>query len=150
MKKVQWLMRQGLLASSEQARRVQSKASKLTHGPMCTACQYAKQRRKTTPGATKVMHKDSVDMLKTNDLFPGSKISVDHFEANPKGRLINTYGKESDDDRYKRGGCIFVNHSSGYIHIELQVRLNMTETLKSKKVFEDTCSRYGAILSDCI
>ena len=83
-------------------------------------------------------------MLKTADLFPGSTISVDHFEANPKGRLPHTYGKEKDDDRYK-GGCIFVDHATGYIHIELQARLNTTETLKAKKQFEQTCTQYGVV-----
>ena len=88
MRKVQWLMRQGVLATSERARRLHTQASKLVSGPMCAACQYAKQRRKTTPGTTKKVTPGSHNMLKTNDLFPGSKISVDHFEANPRGRLL--------------------------------------------------------------
>ena len=111
---------------------------------MCAACQYAKQRRKTTPGTTKKVTPGSQNMLKTNDLFPGSKISVDHFEANPRGRLQHTYGKEKADLRYK-GGCIFVDHASGYIHVELQVRLNTTETKHSKNLFELMCSMNGVV-----
>ena len=41
VKRIQWMMRQGLLSSSERTRRLHQAAAKLTHGPMCTACQYA-------------------------------------------------------------------------------------------------------------
>ena len=143
-RKVQWLMRQGLLSSSERTRRLHQAACKLTQGPMCTACQYAKQRRRTTPGTTRVAIKEEQNALKTNNLFPGSMISVDHFQCNPLGRLLNTYGREKADDKYK-GGCIFVDHASGYIHIELQVRLNTKETLTAKKEFEGECSKHGVI-----
>ena len=68
---------------------------------------------------TKIFAKDESMALKTDDLFPGSKISVDHFVSNPPGRLLNTYGKEKVDDKYK-GGCIFVDHATGYTHVELQ------------------------------
>ena len=41
-KKVQWLMHQGLLSNSERTRKLHQATGKITHGPMCTACQYAK------------------------------------------------------------------------------------------------------------
>ena len=31
------------------------------------------------------------------------------------------------------GGCIFIDHASGYIHVEHQVGLNTHVTLKAKK-----------------
>ena len=93
------MMRQGLLSSSERTRRLHQAAAKLTHGPMCTACQYAKQRRNPTPGTKKVPIKKEENALKTNDLFPGSMISVDHFQCNPLGRRLDTYGKEKADDK---------------------------------------------------
>ena len=71
-------------------------------------------------------------------------ISVDHFHCNPLGRLLTSYGKEKADDKYK-GGCIFVDHASGYIHVELQVRLNTRETLQAKKEFEAECTHHGVI-----
>ena len=38
-----------------------------------------------------------------------------------------------------------MDHATGYIHIELQVRLNTIETLQSKTDFEDECSKHGVI-----
>ena len=43
MKRIQWLFCQGILATSERTRRLQAAAAKLTHGTLCTACQFAKQ-----------------------------------------------------------------------------------------------------------
>ena len=50
IRRVQWMMKQGMLSNSEATRRLHTTAAKLEEGPMCTACQYAKQRRKTTQG----------------------------------------------------------------------------------------------------
>ena len=83
-------------------------------------------------------------MNPSDKIKSGSKISVDHFEANPRGCLQHTYGKEKADLRYK-GGCIFVDHASGYIHVELQVRLNTTKTKHSKNLFELMCSMNGVV-----
>ena len=92
MKKVQWLMRQGILGLSQRAQRLCQCASALTQAPLCTACQYAKQWRKPKPGNVQHARPNSKNMLKTGDLYPGSRISVDHFEANPCGQLLHTYG----------------------------------------------------------
>ena len=80
-------------------------------------------------------------------MFPGQQVSVDHFYSSSKGRLLNTYGKESDDQKYV-GGCIFVDHSSGLIHVELQSHLNSHETLGAKKEFETTSSKYGVVIQE--
>ena len=58
IQRVQWLMRQGLLSSSERTRRLHAEASKLSHGVMCVACQYAKQRHRPTPGSVKKVIKE--------------------------------------------------------------------------------------------
>ena len=94
---------------------------------------------KQPPGTVSKVIKEQVNALKTDNLFPGSKISVDHFACNPHGRLLHTYGKERNDDKFK-GGCIFVDHATGYTHVELQSRLNTPETLQAKKDFEALCS----------
>ena len=144
IKRVQWLFRQGVLGLSEKARRLQSTAAKLTTGPMCTACQYAKQRRKPQPGKTTTPIKREQHSLKRNELFPGSEVSIDHFICNPLGRLLHTYGKESNDAKYK-GGCIFVDHATGYTHVELQTSLNSHHTLDAKKAFDEVCASMGVV-----
>ena len=144
MSKIQWLFRLGVLASSEKQRRLQASAAKLTHGPLCTACQYAKQRRKTTPGTTKTVIKQESNSLKRNELFPGSEISVDHFFCNPLGRLLHTYGKEKADAKY-RGGCIFKDASSDHSHVELQTSLNSHSTLEAKRNHDKMCHGLGVV-----
>ncbi len=144
IKRVQWLMRQGILGTTSYSKQLQSSASKLTHGPLCAGCQYAKQRRKTKPGSIKRSDPLSRDALKTDDLFPGARISVDHFECNPNGRLLDTFGKERVDAKYK-GGCIFVDSATGYVHVELQTKFNSHETLTAKKQFESECTTFGVV-----
>ena len=41
------------------------------------------------------------------------------------------------------GGCIFVDHASGYVHVEHQVGLNTHQTLKAKKAYESKCYKMG-------
>lgn len=85
--------------------------------------------------------------LKKDKMFPGQQVSVDHFFSSSKGRLIHTYGEEAESQKYM-GGCIFVDHSSGLIHVELQTHLNSHETLGSKKEFETMCSTYGVMVQE--
>ena len=64
--------------------------------------------------------------------------------TNPSGWLLDTYGKERVDDKYK-GGCIFVDHASEYVHVELQSKLNTHETLRAKVDFEKACTEHGVV-----
>ena len=93
-RKVQFLMRTGVLAHSESAQRLQSAASKLQHRPLCAACQYVKQCHRTAPGMRHEVVRDRQGALKKDDLFPGQKVSVDHFVCSTRGRLQHTFGKE--------------------------------------------------------
>ena len=147
IKQVQWLMRQGILTASEVTRRLHNTAAKLTHGPLCTACQFAKQRRKTMPGSVKRMIKPEAGALKKDTLFPGQLVSVDHFHCNPLGRLLHTYGKESADKKYG-GGCIFVDHATSLVYVELQSSLNSHQTLAAKKSYEQPLRRTWSDPSD--
>ena len=79
MKRIQWMMRQGLLATTERAKRLHTRAAQLTILPLCVACQFAKQRRRPKPGKTHTVLRDQVDKLKTETLFPGQMVSVDHY-----------------------------------------------------------------------
>jgi hypothetical protein len=75
---------------------------------------------------------DRVGALKHNDLHPGQQISVDHFVCSTKGRLFTSRGKTSDSEMFS-GGCLFVDHASGYIHVEFQTHLNTHETISAKE-----------------
>ncbi len=149
MKRVQWLFRQGVLASSERQRRLQMTAAQLTHAPLCTACQYAKQRCKPEPGTRKKTVPSKQHLLKQDQLFPGQRVSMDHFHASVPGRRLETYGKEAASKRYV-GGAIFVDHASGHIHVVLQTHLNSHETLKAKHALEALYHDHGVVVQNYV
>lgn len=72
--------------------------------------------------------------LKAGDLHTGVSVSVDHFESRLPGQTFDSYGKPSSST-YK-GGCIFVDHSSGYVHVEHQVGFTAVEMIQAKQTFE--------------
>ena len=129
-------------------RRLHSAASKCVNPPKsppkCAACLFGKQTQRPT-GATLVQAvRDREGALRKEDLLAGQKISADHFICSTKGRLFGSKGKTKEDDMYS-GGCIFVDHATGLIHIELQSKLNTHETSKSKDSFEAMCRDEGVI-----
>jgi hypothetical protein len=110
--------------------------------PKCASCQYGKQKRRPTGATVQVPVSEREGSLKSGDLQPGQQVSVDHFYATHKGRLYESFGKSKADKMYM-GGCIFVDHSSGYVHVEHQVGLNTHETLKAKRAYESKCYEMG-------
>ena len=144
-RRVLWLFRQGVLAVTERAKRLQAAALKLTKVPLCTACQCAKQRRKATPGTVNKVVPEQVDALKVDRLFPGQQVSVDHFCANPKGRLVATFGKEPEKNKCV-GGAIFVDHASGCVCVELQASMSSHDTLEAVKAFEKAMMSHGVVI----
>ena len=48
---------------------------------MCASCQFAKQKKRPTKDTSKTNRSDKELMIKTNDLFPGQKLSVDHYQS---------------------------------------------------------------------
>ena len=143
-RKVQWLMKNGLLAHTETSRRIQRSAARLSSGPLCTACQYAKQRRKTKPGSVLRANKDLQDITKQEALFPGSRVFADHFVCNPPGRRFETYGKEPADKKLT-GGLIFVDASSGFIDVHFESGVSIINTIAGKEAFERFCFEHGAV-----
>ncbi|KAL7578661.1 hypothetical protein ACA910_009803 [Epithemia clementina (nom. ined.)] len=143
-KKVQFLFCSGVLATAEGSHRLQTAACKLTSMPLCAACQFGQQTRQPTSGKISHAVQDCDGNLKKDNLFPGQHVSVDHFVCATKGRLLESFGKTNPKDMYD-GGCIFVDHVSGYTHIPMQAHLNTHETLKSKENFELLCQNVGVV-----
>ena len=126
-RRVQFLLRTGVLARSEGTRRLHTSASKLTSPPLCAACQYGKQTRRPAPGVRQSQIKDTANVLTRDKLVPGQETSVDHFVCGTKGRLFTSRGKTDPSQMYD-GGCIFVDHASGHIDVQFQQHLNSHET----------------------
>ena len=140
-------MQSGVLAHTESARRLQAAAAKLTHCPMCAACQFGKQRRRPAPGKRSHVVRERQHALRRDHLFPGQKVSVDHFKCTTRGRLPHTFGKEDPKQQYT-GGAIFVDHATGYIYINHQVHLTTHETINAKENFEAHCRDHGVVVSE--
>jgi hypothetical protein len=137
-RKIQSLMRSGVLCSSEAQRRLHTACCKIQQPPLCAACQYGKQKRRPTPSKTASVVTDNVGNLKKDNLLPGQRISVDHFICSTKGRLSTSAGKTKESEMYD-GGCIFVDSGSGYVHVEFQTTLDTHKSLKAKQKFELLC-----------
>ena len=140
--KVQFLLRSGVLATSDAARRLHRSAASLS--PLkCAACLYAKQRTRSIPGRTShAIVQSRSGVLKKNNLLPGQEVSVDHFICSQKGRLFTSRGKSSDKDMFA-GGCIFADHASNYLHVEFQSSMSTHATLTSKLNYENICRDHG-------
>ena len=149
MRKVQFLMRSGILATTQSSRRLHSAASTLTDLPLCAACQYGKQRRRTTPGTRSSLVVDRHGITITDNIFPGKCISGDHFVCSTRGRRFDSKGKSKSEDMYT-GGAIFVDHASSYTWIGFQTHLNTHETLRVKDSFELFFRDTGVVPIQCL
>jgi hypothetical protein len=103
------------------------KAASRAELPKCATCEYAKAHAKSTSGNSQTVNEVTEGALKDGALRPGSKVSADHFESRLKGRTYSSYGKTTSDQFV--GGCIFVDHMSGYIHVEHQLGFSSSETI---------------------
>ena len=80
--------------------------------------------------------------LKKDHLLPGHMVSADHYISRAPGRLYHTKGKSDNSDMFS-GGCVFIDHTSGYVSIKHQVAINATETVKAKLTFEREAQSKG-------
>jgi hypothetical protein len=115
-------------------------SAKTCKPPLCAACQIAKAKRRNAEVSTtsSIVHPH----IKHNDLFPGSRISIDQYESSVRGRLATTRGKESFGTKYA-GGTIFCDHSSGLIQCFHQASLRASDTVVSKRSFERLAKSCG-------
>ncbi|GFH58478.1 hypothetical protein CTEN210_14954 [Chaetoceros tenuissimus] len=141
--RVKQVLATGRLAKTEGTARRHCSASKAPT-PLCAACIYAKQRRNSQPGTTRVVNKDREGVLRADNLFLGQEVSVDHFICSQKGRLFHTRGRESQRDRFV-GGSIFVDQASSYVYIEFQSVLTANATLQAKVAYENFCREQGVV-----
>ena len=114
--------------------------------PKCMTCEIAKARRRPTHSSNTKPVPERDGALKSNHLSPGAAVSVDHFESRLKGRTNDSYGKLTSDQYV--GGCIFVDHASGYMHVEHQLGFSAVETIRAKQNFEKFAFDTGVIVQE--
>ena len=110
----------------------------------CEICQYAKAHRRTTHGKKTHVNEERDGSLKAEHLVPDAKVSVDHFESRELGRTQDSYGQASSD-KYK-GGAIFCDHATGYLHVEHQLGFSAVETIRAKQSYENMAFEHGVIV----
>jgi hypothetical protein len=108
----------------------------------CTACQYAKQKRKTPDSTVETKNTDLEGALTRGDLNPGDKVSCDQYMSPSKGRLIHTKGLESTSKQYV-GGTIFIDHATNFLFVNHQVNLTAASTVESKHKCESKFDEFG-------
>jgi len=82
--------------------------------------------------------------IRKDHLRAGAAVSVDHFESRLKGRTFSSFGTATSQTYV--GGCIFVDHMSGYIHIGHQLGFSASETIRVKQDFERLCLDHGIMV----
>ena len=110
----------------------------------CEICQYAKAHRRTTHGKRTQVNEERDGSLKAEHLGPGMRVSVDHFESRELGRTKDSFGKETSD-KYK-GGAIFVDHGTGFLHVEHQLGFSAVETIRAKQSYENMAFEHGVVV----
>ena len=69
---------------------------------------------------------------------------MNHFESRIKGRTYISYGRPTSE--HYCGACVFVDHMSGYIHIEHQLCFSSSEKIRGKQSYEKLCLDHGIIV----
>ena len=138
MKTIQQLLKSGALGNSPVVR-----SASRCEIPRCASCLYGKATK--TPHQVPRTTTSEPSSLSKDTLFPGQKVSMDHYSVTERGRLYSSRGRTPADDMYC-GGCIFYDHSSGYIHVEHQVTKTAGDTLQSKLKFEQHMYDHGALV----
>jgi hypothetical protein len=114
--------------------------------PKCAICEYAKAHTHPTSGNKQSTNSTTDGTLKDGNLRPGYKVSADHFESRMKERTYSSFGKTTSDQYI--GGCIFVDHMSGYIHVEHQLGFSSSETIQAKQNFEQFALGHGVLVEE--
>ena len=72
-------------------------------------------------------------------------VSADHYILRAPGRIYHTKGKSDQSDMFS-GGCVFIDHVSGYVRIKHPVAINATEIVKAKLIFERRDQSQGVVI----
>ena len=102
-KKIQFLLRSGVLSRGDSKRRLHQAACNIKMPPKCAACQYGKQHRRPAAGKISTTVRDHSGVLKKNDLVPGHQVSVDHFVSHTRGILF-LFASQSFESEKVGGG----------------------------------------------
>ena len=84
--------------------------------------------------------------LNKNHILSGHMVSEDHHISRSPGRLYQTKGKSNSSNTFS-GGCIFIDHASGYVRMEHLVAIKATKNVKGKLTFEREAQSQGVVIN---
>jgi hypothetical protein len=108
---------------------------------------FGKQKRRPIGSRKSSAVRDAEGALKRDKLFAGQRVFVDHFVCSTNGRLRTSRGATLEKDMYK-GGVIFVDAATKFIHVEPLVHLNTHETLAAVQKFEALLQDFGVVVQE--
>ena len=120
------------------------KASTRCDCPRSEVCKFMKGHCCPTHDNKQRTNSVTDSTLKADALHPGRDISVDHFESHLPGCTITLFWKTISP--LYVGGCIFVDHMSGYLHVEHQLGFSSSEMICAKQNFEKLALDNGVIV----
>ena len=90
-----------------------SKAVANCERPKYASCEFGKGHCR--PNKVNTIKKSPMKEqdLKKDNLLPGQMVCADHYIQRAPGRIYHTKGK-SDQSYMFSGGCVFIDHASGY------------------------------------
>lgn len=104
--------------------------------PKCAACLYRKQHSQPVLGKITSVIKDKSSNHSADQLRSGQQVHLGHFNCLTCGKLFP--GFVTKDPKlwwlipYVKsycGGCLFVDFTTNYLHIEIQSFLSTAETI---------------------
>ena len=157
LRTVQFIMRNGSLASSQALQSLHTRASKLTTAnlPKCAACQFGRQTNRAKPGSVTTTVREREGITSANKTHPGERVFIDHFVCATRGRMFN--GRGIRDPKGKTtlkqsntfsGGCMIVDGATGYVDVQFQSYFNANETIEALQRFETLAADNGIIVKE--
>ena len=143
-RKIQFLMRTGVLANTEAPKSLHTSACKPTTYPLCAACQFGKQRQRASPGKRSSVVKDVQGNLKKDKLFPGQCVAVDHYILLHQGKTFH-FKQQNEGHWHVYWRSTLCGHELQMSGKCVSTNLNTHQTLKANQDFELKCKDAGVI-----
>ena len=144
---VRWMARKGYLkGEDDQSSKILCDACRITRAVQQPVEKDSQKAETKVDASVKKNVKPSLMRNITEDnMRPGDCISIDQYVSSHRGRLTTGYGKAPSAQTYA-GGTFFVNHTSGYIHVEHQIILSAADTIRSKRKFERILMNHSVLV----
>jgi hypothetical protein len=113
---------------------------------ICHTCDLAKAKRRPKRSTLQTNTTERDWDLQAGNTKVGARVTVDHFEIRLLCRTYESYGNPSSTTL--KGGALFVDHASSFVHCKNQVGFSAVETIRAKQSYEWFCMDNGVVVQD--